>query len=431
MAGKKKPDARSFSVRRHGHTDLFGVFLASHAVPDSFCLLHTGVGCKTKGQQHLVNHDWLRESFSRMAWSEISDPEVIMGAEDRLVQAMRDWIGRRDPSVMALATAAFVELRGKDAASAVERLKAETSCTLLHLSTPGYDGDLFRGYGAYTHGLMQSLDWDGGRPQGDLVNVAGYLFDRYEMDHRANLSELRHLLAGLGLKLHRVFLSGAPYTSLAEAPQASIMVRLPWLASPPAAVNRTWVDTNLPLGLMATRRWLERVGSCAGVKRDLIEKFTREQLEKVIPVLKPVVPRLAGLRAAVFSDTPRAAAITAYLVELGLEPVLVGLTDRTLGGRSAFDRVLGEQEVEAPLSMRMLEDPAPGEIEAALADLSGVDILIGSSHELGDLGHVKAGRIEIGFPSYEKHSLYPVPELGFSGALAFVQRLVDALAHVH
>ncbi len=431
MAKRKRPAGDSFGVRRHGHTDLFGVFLASHAVPDSFCLLHTGVGCKTKGQQHLVNHDWLRESFSRMAWSEISDPEIILGAEDRLVQAMRDWIGRRNPAVMALATAAFVELRGKDAAAAVERLRREVPCTLLYLPAPGYDGDLFRGYGAYTMGLMQSLDWDGGRPQGDLVNVAGYLFDRYEMDHRANMVELRSLLAGLGLRLHRLFLSGAPYASLKDAPQASIMVRLPYLASPASSLNRTWVETDLPLGLMGTRRWLERVARGAGVKGEVVQRFVREQLDRVVPVLKPVVPRLAGLRVAVFADTPRAAALTAFLLELGLEPVLVGLTDRTLGGREAFERVLANQEVEAPGSMRLLENPAPGEIEAALGDDSGVDILVGSSYELGDLTRVKAARIETGFPSYEKHFLYPLPELGFAGALAIVQRLVDAIAHAH
>lgn len=431
MAGKKKSGADAFGVRRHGHTDLFGVFLASHAVPDSFCLLHTGVGCKTKGQQHLVNHDWLRESFSRMAWSEVSDPEIIMGAEDRLVKAMRDWIRRRNPSVMALATAAFVELRGKDAASAVDRLGPEVPCALLYLPTPGYDGDLFRGYGAYTLGLMQSLDWDGGRPQGDLVNVAGYLFDRYESDHRANMSELRNLLAGLGLRLHRVFLSGTPYRSLKDAPQASIMVRLPYLASRASGLNRTWVDTDLPLGLMGTRRWLERVARGAGVRRDVVEKLVRDQLGKVIPLLKPVVPRLAGLRVALFADTPRAAALTAFLLELGLEPVLVALTDRTLGGREAFRRVLSDQEVEAPGSMRILENPAPGEIEAALGQEPKVDILLGSSYELKDLGRLKAARIETGFPSYEKHFLYPMPELGFAGALAFVQRLVDAIANTH
>jgi nitrogenase molybdenum-iron protein alpha/beta subunit len=221
------------TVRRHGHTDLFGIFLASHAVPDSFCLLHAGVGCKTKGQQHLVNQDWIRESFSRTAWSEIGDIEVILGSGARLEAAIKDWIARRSPSVMAVATSAFVELRGENTAETIRRAQAGTGCRLLYLPAKGYDGDLFRGYEAYLAALLRTLEWEGAQPQGDLVNVLGYLFDRYEMEHRANADELGRLLGGIGLKLHRIFLSGTPYSLLRDAPRAGLQVCLPYMRPPP------------------------------------------------------------------------------------------------------------------------------------------------------------------------------------------------------
>ena len=54
-------------------------------------------------------------------------------------------------------------------------------------------------------------------------------------------------------------------------------------------------------------------------------------------------------------------------------------------------------------------------------------MVIGSSLQKAALGAGQAAVIELGYPSVYKHSLFPVPWLGFNGALALVQRLVDAL----
>lgn len=422
-----------FAVKRHGHTDLFGIFLASHGVPDSFCLMHAGVGCKTKGQQHLVNHDWLRESFSRSGWSEISDIEVISGSQKKLQSAVSDWIRRRSPSILAVATAAFVELRGEDFASTLRNMDGAVGCRILYLPAAGYDGDLYRGYGSYLGALLDTLDWKGTRPQDNLVNIAGYLYDRYEMDHRANYNELNQLLGGIGLKLHRLFLSGAPYSFLQDAPEARLQVYLPYLTSPPET-GRPSVRTSLPLGLRGTTSWLQRVGKAAGVRNERVEEFCDGQLRKVVPMMQPAVDRLQGLRAAVFSDTPRASALAGFLIELGIKPVLAGLTDRTLGGEKAFMESLSNQDIHSTGSINVLEDPSPGQLHKAVKEAieeSDINFIIGSSYEIQDLKPFKVPKIEIGFPSYEKHFVYPVPELGFTGALAIVQRLLDALAAIH
>jgi hypothetical protein len=58
-----------------------------------------------------------------------------------------------------------------------------------------------------------------------------------------------------------------------------------------------------------------------------------------------------------------------------------------------------------------------------------IPVLVGSSLQYGYVDRDWAV-VELGFPSAEKHAVYPVPWMGFNGAVALVQRLLDASKRV-
>lgn len=443
-AGKKKLKRKSqktvadgFVAGSRAYSDLFGVYLASHAVPDSLCLMHAGVGCKTKGQQHLVNHDWFVEGVSRTVWSEVRDAEVVSGSLERLESAVRNWVARRNPSVVAVTTAAFLEVRGEDFASSLARVEREVGRPIMLLRTPGYEGDLFRGYASYVRALLEKMQWDdwNGRTDGRVVNVLGYVFDRYEMDHKASIAELTRLLEGMGLAPGRVLLSGTPFAQLRDAPRAGLHVVLPYLDPPPPQLGSAGVvRAHIPFGVLGTSRWMEAVGEAAGVKREVVRHLVEGEVRRVVQVLKHAAPRLQGLRAAVLADTVRAASVCGFLIELGMQPCVVCLTDRTLGGRKKFDELLARYEVSLAGDAKIVHDPAPAQLRSVVEEAwkeAGLSLLIGSSNEIADLEHLPVPAVEVGFPSYRRHCLYPAPELGFAGAVNFAQRILGALGRVH
>ena len=46
-----------FALKTHSYGRIAGASLASHAIPDAFLVLHTGVGCKYKGAGQHCLHD--------------------------------------------------------------------------------------------------------------------------------------------------------------------------------------------------------------------------------------------------------------------------------------------------------------------------------------------------------------------------------------
>ena len=81
----------AFELGDLDHSDLFGAFLAVHALPGSVMFLHATVGCKFKTQMHLAEHDWRRESNYDRIWTGVEDLQLIAGSGPALVETVMLW----------------------------------------------------------------------------------------------------------------------------------------------------------------------------------------------------------------------------------------------------------------------------------------------------------------------------------------------------
>ncbi len=422
--------------RHWSHTRLFGVHLATHAIPDAVCFLHGGEGCKTKSQLHLVFNDWMHESHNRRIWTDIDDTSLIRGSALRLDQMVRTWVPRRRPAIAFVAAATFLELAGDDLDGTVRRMDGELECPVHRIVVSAFQGDLLDGYREVIRACLSEVPWERAPESG--INIVGHFFDRYEADREADLDELRRLSEGISLPVRSIFLSGSPFERLREAWRGAVNVVLPDaapLADELARMSgRPTVVTDLPVGLHGTAAWLRKVGAAASLPPAAIETFVDGELGRVVPRLNRLVERIGEVDArrtfALFSHSSLAAALAAFLADMEMVPVLVGLLDQ---GREAVFQESLARLCPAPIPrFPLLAHPARLEVKNALHALSRApDLLLGSSVELLDAAPLAIPSLEVGFPSFARHGLFPMPLLGFNGAAALAQRILCAFSKVH
>lgn len=422
-------DLSEFELHDQDHTDLFGIFLGVHALPGAVLFLHTTVGCKFKTQMHLVDHDWERESHNERLWTGVDDARLIAGSGRRLVEFARTWYERRRPSLAVVATNAAVELSAFDVEAAVEELRRSLPCPVLLLKAPGYEGGLHRGYRRFMEAVWSLLKWD--LPQHDHVALVGYLFDRYEMDQAANLQEIRRLLQALDLRLSGVMFGGERFEALCDAiPRAKTVILLPLARGLQVPNGRRVVEVDLPLGLAGSQAFLRKVGQAAGLDQGRVESVIEREMSRAVPRIAHAARRLQGVRAGVFLDTAMAAAVTAFLLDLGMEVPFVALTDREdaddVRFREALERLA---PAGAPVPEVVLCGPSRNESLRRFLQAAArrpIPVAVGSAIQRLVLNRHLTFVVELGFPATGRHALYPMPFLGFNGAVALAQRVLDA-----
>ena len=431
---------------------LTGVSLGVHAIPDAFLLMHTGVGCKYKAASQIATHDWQVHPNRREGWTEVGDRALIKGSAGRIGPYARTWGQRRRPGFMAMVTASFLQMTGEDFAAEVKRAAGGLDFPLVQIPAGGFEGDLYDGYARLLLEVVRQADFQPPEQRGGEVGVLGYFFDRYEADHTGNLQQIRFLLSGIGLKLGPVLLSGRPFGELMRIGRCGMLLQMPYARPVEAELENFCgpgvLPVDLPMGLAGTARWVRRVAATAKIDQSRVEEFIKTQESHARAQLAKLADRIRGLKAAVFADTPMAAGLCSLLSELGLKPVLVGLRDRSLGGKQAFLQTLRQDGVELPDRSEILEDPALRDVHERLVESiveGGVQCVFGSSVELNlfsawtpdqvmrlvDRPEASAGgpglfALEIGFPSTGYHLTHADPFMGFGGAVALAQRILQA-----
>lgn len=433
-AGRK---LKEFEIPLLNHTRYFGVFLASHAIRDSIIVLHMGTGCKMKGGLHLP--DYARESFSQVCWTEVSGNDITANTHAMIEDTVLTSYDRRKPGMIALCISSVIEMTGFDVADVVESIRYKLPCPLIHIPTPGYDGDMYNGFSDFTMELLRFVEWDK-PPQENTVNIVGYPFDRYEMDQVANVNELRRLLHGLGMQMESCFYSGQNAKQLLNAHAGGLNVALPYLGASrerlPEITKRPSANVGLPVGIAGTAHWLHQVAASAGVDGDRAQAFIDAEIKKTRPMMDIARRFLPGNKIIIIQPTPLAAAFTSLALELDMVVKNVVLLDQSLGGREAFLNALGPIAGRAAAAdICIHENPSWRDItnlpELIENETREDALVLSPAIEMGLVQMQKLYIVETGFPSYNKHFIYPLPTLGFNGTVALTQRFLDAFIRRH
>lgn len=460
-------------IRASSHTPFFGVYLATHAIPDALCMCHASVGCKVKTQHHLVDHDGVADGHNRMRYSQFIDEDLIQGSTQQLEDEIGAFQARRQSQIVVIDSSTPISLQGQSLAPVCARLEAKTGVHIVAVDARNYDADLWQGYDAAMATILQRQTWpDLSETVENEVAVLGYPFDRYEPDHTGTVAELRRLLFGIGLEARAVWLAGEPYATLQQVTRARHIVLLPWAQERTEKAlrdaGRLPIRAGLPMGLDGTARWLSAVaaatdGDAGGASSGRVsraERVLRHENARVKELYALAHRRLSGRGFAAFGEAPRTAGVAALLMEVGMVPVCLGTTHFSLGGpQEAIAMLSRDFGRTLPEGVLWLQDPTPAQQRAlaheravlfanhgprgpnrgdsAAQDYAGpvgplpalarVEVAIGTTLDRDQFEEATIPWVEFGYPSERYHALFPAPWLGPNGALRLLERVLAAL----
>jgi nitrogenase molybdenum-iron protein alpha/beta subunit len=408
-----------------------GVMLGVNGVVDAV-LLVDGPGCvHAKARQIHGPHDIESTVLDVLGAHRIGDSHldvhrVATSYEDQVVDRLVELGNRPGTGIVVLCDMPLGTIAGTDYRRLIAQASAHSAKPLCWLPGESLRADWLAGYAGLLDVLAESLELPSPDPRPGHVAIVGYFMDRNEGDHRGNVAALGHLLGGVDLELCSLWLSGGDSDSLRRVQEAEAIVSLPHgraaAARLAARLDVPLVETGLPFGMAGTRRWLETVSHALG-RGEQADLFIEQELERVIPLLEWVVPQAFLGRQAVFLGDPHYALPLAEL----LEEVGTGVSQMWLVGQE--QTLTDESRAALAAEGRCVSfEPRSEDLLAQWRDRQdqGVDLLITNNVGL-ELLKPRGAWIEWGFPSHHTHFLLERPFLGFTGALAFLERMAQEI----
>jgi nitrogenase molybdenum-iron protein alpha/beta subunit len=180
------------------------------------------------------------------------------------------------------------------------------------------------------------------------------------------------------------------------------------------------IECNLPFGLHRTVTWLEQLGEQFGRAEEAQALIARE-LRDIMPRLEFVVPYHFLHRRFMFVGDPHLAEGFAELItELGGRVPFMGITCCRHNARNLKAGIPGTE---------ILIDPTIASfMQHSVEHKRFVDLVVSCNTTGRD--PESEGVFEFGFPSYERHTLYDRPFLGFRGVMAFADEMMRELRKV-
>lgn len=404
---------------------LLGVFLGLNAVSDA-CLMVDGANCvMVKADLIAGNHDLFSTLLSETGrhrivctmWTPINPPK---NPEKKLSAMLNSVAASGQFGAVLLTGLPYCWLAGMDYEGVARSVVS--GAPVAAIPARSMESDWLDGYAVTLEALARALP--AARPAKRAKNkvaLVGYLFDRNECDHTANLKELTRLLKASGLETVSVWPSGGSVAELARAAEASLIVSLPYGRKAAKTLAHKYgaklLETGLPLGLKSTSAWLAAVRRAAGLPGNLPAAVLAEEREAA-RLIAPALRVLLHKKIMFAGDPYLYSAFAAFAAELcmSLPLVFLGSARRPLGAGAAAGTVLFA--------------PSAEDVKAAAGALSPYqrpDLAVANSFALTEGFAEGLPFTELGFPSYGHHCLLDEPYFGFSGARSLAARLLNSL----
>lgn len=408
---------------------LLGVYLGVNAIRDAYLVVE-GPDCAYMKTQYIQgNHDWLStltsvSGYHRVANTALHPSKMTASREEPLREMLRRVASRPATGGTLLTTLPMAAITGADYDRLCREVARETGKDVAHVPGRSLSGDWLDGYDRTLQALARRLDLSGGRRRPRKVAIVGYLFDRNEADHTANLRVLREMCEAVRLDLCGVWLSGGCWADLRDVRDAGTILSLPYGRTAARLVARQTgadlVELPLPFGPRACEAWMRTLGERFGAL-DRARAYIDRQLADLAPRIEWLIPFTFQNRAAGYVGDPHLAPGFRDIIDLlGARLRFAVITNRPAHAAAAQAALEGVATLPWPklkayvhfLCRQILD----AELHLLVANNYGTSVPLPN-----------ASVVEFGFPSVYAHALYDRPFLGYPGLLAFVDTLANAL----
>ncbi len=441
----KTPEYRDLNFKRESLTvnpakacQPLGAVFCSVGFEGTLPFVHGSQGCVAYYRSHFSRH--FKEPSSCVS-SSMTEDAAVFGGLNNMIEGLANSYAMYKPKMIHVSTTCMAEVIGDDLNSFIKTSKEKGSVPATfdvpYAHTPAFVGSHITGYDNTLKSILTHF-WEGKeRTPGEKINlVMG--FDGYTV---GNIRELKRILNAMGISFtiladnsdvwdtpadgkFRMYDGGTTLEEAKEALHAKATLSMQEFCTEKsleyaASRGQETVALNLPIGVGATDKFLMEISRITGKP---ISPDLEKERGRLVDAIADSSAHLHGKKFAIYGDPDLTLGLTAFLLELGAEPVHVLSTN---GGKA------WEEKVKA------LFDASPfgkGCHAYAGKDLwhmrsllftEPVDFLIGNTYGKYLERDTGTPLIRIGFPIFDRHHHHRYPIVGYQGAMNVLVWILD------
>jgi nitrogenase molybdenum-iron protein beta chain len=417
-----------------------GAIFAAVGFEGTLPFVHGSQGCVAYFRSHFSRH--FKEPTSAVS-SSMTEDAAVFGGLNNMVDGLANSYSLYRPKMIAVSTTCMAEVIGDDLDSFIKISKQKGSIpesfNVPFAHTPSFVGSHITGYDNMMKGILSHF-WEGAeRKENGKINFVGG-FDGYTV---GNLREIKRMFDLMGLEYtilgdnsdvwdtptdgeFRMYDGGTTLEAAKDALNAKGTVFMQQFGTEKTAeyVKSKGQETlvfNHPVGVAATDEFLMAISRLTG--KPIPEALEKER-GRLLDAMADSQAYLHGKKFAVYGDPSLCLGLTAFLLEMGAEPVHVLATNgnkewaeqvQALLDASPFGQGCKAWAGKDLWHMRSLLATEP------------VDFLIGNTYGKFLERDIGTPLIRIGFPVFDRHHHHRSPVWGYQGSLNVLVKILDKI----
>lgn len=443
----KTPEYRELNFKREALTvnpakacQPLGAVFCAVGFEGTLPFVHGSQGCVAYYRSHFSRH--FKEPSSCVS-SSMTEDAAVFGGLNNMIDGLANAYAMYKPKMIHVSTTCMAEVIGDDLNAFIKSAKAKGSVPeefdVPYAHTPAFVGSHIVGYDNTLRSILEHF-W-GGReptPEEKINLVMG--FDGYTV---GNIRELKRLLnlMGVGYTVladnsdvwdtpsdgqFRLYDGGTTLAEVKNALHAQATISLQEFCTEKsleyvASRGQATVAFNLPLGVTGTDQLLMEIARITG--KSIPPEIEKER-GRLVDAIADSSAHIHGKKFALYGDPDLTLGLTAFLLELGAEPVHVLSTN---GGKAWGEKV--QKLLDGSPFGKGCHVYAGKDLwhMRSLLFTEPVDFLIGNTYGKYLERDTGTPLIRIGFPIFDRHHHHRYPIIGYQGALNVLVQILDKI----
>lgn len=419
-----------------------GACLAFRGIEAAVPMLHGSQGCATYMRRYIISH--FREPMD-IASSALGEKHAVYGGGPNLKQGLRNVMVKYGARLIGVASTCLTETIGDDVPMIVREFRREMEegasdsdlPVLVTVSTPSYAGTHMEGFHAAVRAVVDQVATDGN--SADMINILPGFLSPEDIRHIREILE-DFWCPAVVLPDFSLTLDGPALDEYEKIPRGGTPIediRRMGGAKATIEFGRT-LDRRNSAGWLLFNRFdvpIYRMGSPVGLRETDVFFSKLEELTGTERPAKYALERgrlvdsyvdahkyFFNKRAVVYGEEDLVVAITSFLVEIGITPVLCASGGKTGRLQTAIDEVTAGFLAEAPIVREGMDFYDIEEIAETLSP----HILIGNSKGYALAKKLNIPLLRVGFPIHDRFGGQRTLHVCYRGTQSLVDRIVNA-----
>ncbi len=403
------------------------------------CLPHShgSQGCCSYHRSTLTRH--YKEPVMA-GTSSFTEGASVFGGGANLVAAIDNIFTLYSPDVIAVHTTCLSETIGDDVPSFVHQAKMKGSIPegkyVIHTNTPSYVGSHVTGFANMTKSMVDYFSESTGEARDQINIIPGFV-------DPADMAEIKRIAAMMEVKIvifpdtsgvlnapqtgvhHMYPEGGVTVPQLISTGDSRATLALGQVASAPAgeALNSKCKVPleilDLPIGLLATDRFINALRTAAGVE---VPESVNDERGQLIDIVTDMEQYFHGKRVALAGDPDQLVALTEFLITLGMVPahIVTGTPGK------AFEKKIEEITAKCPVKVNVKAGSDLFLLHQWIKN-DQVDLIIGNTYCKYIARDEDIPLIRVGFPIVDRIGHIYSPIVGYKGGIRLLEKILDAI----